>query len=71
MGCHKNDFQYTLNNYFLNSLEHFSSFFPMTYFSVSILLSKQYYIKRDRDHHGRNRMVVRFTTTYAIGAYHH
>jgi hypothetical protein len=23
-----------------------------------------------RDHHGRNRMVVRFTTTYAISVYH-
>ena len=23
------------------------------------------------DRHGRNRMVVRFATTYAISAYHH
>ena len=25
----------------------------------------------DRDHRGRDRMVVEFTTTYAISAYHH
>jgi len=24
-----------------------------------------------RGRHGRDRMVVEFTTTYAIGAYHH
>ena len=24
-----------------------------------------------RDHHGRDHMVVEFTTTYAISAYHH
>jgi len=24
-----------------------------------------------RDHRGRDRMVVGYTTTYAIGAYHH
>jgi hypothetical protein len=28
-------------------------------------------IKLTRDHHGRDRMVVGFTTTYAISAYHH
>jgi len=29
------------------------------------------YRTHGRDHHGLDRMVVGFTTTYAISAYHH
>jgi len=29
------------------------------------------YLNRGRGHHGSDRMVDGFTTTYAIGAYHH
>jgi len=34
-------------------------------------LKKAYHIKRVRGRRCRNRMVVGFTTTYAISAYHH
>jgi hypothetical protein len=34
-------------------------------------LSKDEINKWKRDRRGRDRMVVGFTTTYAIGAYHH
>jgi len=34
-------------------------------------LSTQGVYNLERDRRGRDRMIVRFITTYAIGAYHH
>jgi hypothetical protein len=36
----------------------------VSYYSLTLLYS-------ERGHHGHDRMVVGFTTTYAISAYHH
>ena len=39
--------------------------------SLYSLISGYLFLCSPRDHHGRDRMVVTFTTTYAISAYHH
>jgi hypothetical protein len=39
-------------------------------FNATALLDSEYFIKMEGDHLGRDGMVVEFTTTSAISAYH-
>ena len=44
---------------------------PMKAYNRNSVLSSQKLSTKWRGHHGHDRMVVGFTTTYAISAYHH
>ena len=39
--------------------------------TLDIRFSQHTYDRPKRDRHGRDRMIVGFTTTYAISTYHH